>query len=76
MMLGTWHRPLSSLPLVANDPENRNLIAKLMVTVGVVALNTAAARAFMEWEWTGLFLIGLALQVGLVCLIRSRIGFR
>ncbi len=51
-------------------------IAKLMGLVGILALNIAAARAFMEWEWTGLFLIGLALQVGLLCLIRSRIGFR
>jgi hypothetical protein len=51
-------------------------IAKLMVIVGILALNIAAARAFIDWEWTGLFLIGFALQVGLLCLIRSRIGFR
>ena len=42
----------------------------------MTTLNIAVVRAFTAWEWTGLFLIGLALQVGLLCLIRSRIGFR
>jgi hypothetical protein len=55
-------------------------IAKLMVIVGIVALNAAAVRAFMELQWNGYFnpglLIGLALEAGLLGLIRSRNGFR
>jgi hypothetical protein len=55
-------------------------IAKLMVIVGIVALNAAAVRAFMKLQWNGYFfpglLIGLTLEAGLLCLIRSRIGFR
>src|SRR5262249_37389268 len=51
-------------------------IARLMVIVAIIALNIAATRAFMRWEWSGLFLIGLALQVGLLGLIRCRIGSR
>jgi hypothetical protein len=50
-------------------------IAKLMVIVGIVALNFAAVRVFIE-EGNGFFLIGIALQIGILCLIRCRIEVR
>ena len=56
-------------------------IAKLMVIVGIVALNLAA---FQFWSpssepslFTGRLLMAIALQIGLFCLIRSRrTGYR
>ena len=56
-------------------------IAKLMVIVGVVALNLAAVQFWSPSSepslFTGRFLMSIALQVGLFCLIRSRrTGYR
>ena len=51
-------------------------IAKLMVVVGIVALNIAATQFWSHSSdpslLTGRFLTCIALQVGLFCLIRSR----
>jgi hypothetical protein len=50
-------------------------IAKLMVIVGIVALNIAATQFWSPSSepslFTGRFLTSIALQVGLLCLIRS-----
>ena len=56
-------------------------IAKLMVIVGVVALNLAAVQFWSPSSepslFTGRFLMSITLQVGLFCLIRSqRTGYR
>jgi hypothetical protein len=56
-------------------------IAKLMVAVGIVALNLAAVQFWSPSSepslFTGRILMAIALQVGLFCLIRSqRIGYR
>jgi hypothetical protein len=50
-------------------------IGTSMWVVGIVALNLAVGRAiyrFLPWRLAGVFLIGLLIQVGLVCLFRSR----
>jgi hypothetical protein len=56
-------------------------IAKLMVIVGVVALNLAAVQFWSPSSdpslFTGRVLMSIALQVGLLCMIRSRrTGYR
>jgi hypothetical protein len=56
-------------------------IAKLMIIVGVVALNLAAIQIWSPSSepalFTGRFLMFIALQAGLFCLIRSRrAGYR
>jgi hypothetical protein len=56
-------------------------IAKLMVVVGIVALNLAAVQFWSPSSepslFTGRILMAIALQVGLFCLIRSRrTGYR
>jgi hypothetical protein len=56
-------------------------IAKLMLVVGIVALNLAAVQFWSPSSepslFTGRFLMSITLQVGLFCLIRSqRTGYR
>ena len=52
-------------------------IARLMLIVGAVAYNLAAFRLLVGWaEFGGFVLIGLALQAGLLGLIRNRPGPR
>ncbi len=54
----------------------RFTIAKLMVIVGIVAFNLAAIQFWSPSSspslFTGRFLMSIALQVGLFCLIRTR----
>jgi hypothetical protein len=53
----------------------RPSIGILMCVVGIVALNLAVGRTiyqFVPWRLAGVFLIGLLLQAGLLCLFRGR----
>ncbi len=53
----------------------RSSIATLMRVVGIVALNLAVGRViyrFVPWRLAGIFLIGMLLQAGLLCLFCSR----